>query len=80
MDIRIVKRIFGSKVVVAGNIATAVLTSGSREEVIQLVRNTIADTSAGGGHILMASSSLYSGTNPDNYRAMVETVREYGKY
>ena len=80
MDISIVKKIFGNKVVVAGNIATGALISKSRDEVIKLVKETISNTSAGGGHIMMASSSLYSGINPDNYRAMVETVHEYGKY
>lgn len=80
MDIGIVKKTFGSKIVVGGNIATAVLTTGSREDVVKLVRETIFGTSVGGGHMMMASSSLYSGVDPDNYRAMVETVHEYGKY
>jgi uroporphyrinogen decarboxylase len=80
MDIRIVKKIFGDRVVVAGNIATGALIDQSRDEVVRLVQDTINDTSAGGGHIMMASSSIYSGINPDNYRAMIETVHEYGKY
>ncbi len=80
MDISVVKHIFGRKVVVAGNISTGIMTSQSREETIALVKETISKTSGGGGHILMASSSIYSGVNPDNYRAMVETVHDFGRY
>ncbi len=77
MDIGIVKRIFGEKVVVAGNISTDFLSRGSRDEVIRLVKETISRTFAGGGYILMASSSIYSGVNPENYRAMVETAQSH---
>ena len=77
MDIGIVKRIFGEKVVVAGNISTDFLSRGSRDEVIRLVKETISRTSAGGGYILMASSSIYSGVNPENYRTMVETAQSH---
>ena len=80
MHIGIVKRLYGSRIAVAGNIATGLLTAGSREDVTRLVRDTIATTSAGGGHMMMASSSLPSGVNPDNYRAMVEAVHTYGRY
>jgi uroporphyrinogen decarboxylase len=80
MDIGIVKNIFGKSVVVAGNISTGFLTRGSREGVINLVKETISKTSVGGGHILMASSSIYSGVTPENYRAMVETVHTCGRY
>ena len=80
MDIGIVKKIFGTKVVVAGNISTDFLSRTSRAEVIDLVKETISNTSGRGGHILMAASSILSSVNPDNYRAMVETVHTYGKY
>jgi uroporphyrinogen-III decarboxylase len=80
MDIGIVKNVFGKKVAVAGNISTDFMTRGSREEVIALVKETIAKASMGGGHIMMASSSIYSGVNPENYRAMVETVHTFGRY
>jgi uroporphyrinogen decarboxylase len=80
MDIATVKNLFGRRITVAGNIGTDVLTRGSREEVVQLTRETLARTSADGGYILMASSSIYSGVVPENYRAMVETVHRFGRY
>jgi uroporphyrinogen decarboxylase len=80
MDISVVKQVFGRKVVVAGNISTGFMTRRSPDETVALVKETISKTSVGGGHILMASSSIYSGVNPDNYRAMVETAHTYGRY
>ena len=80
MDITTVKRVFGRKIAVAGNISTDLLTRASPEEVVRLTRETLANNSVDGGFILTASSSIYSGVNPDNYRAMVETVYRYGWY
>ena len=80
MDIRIVKKIYGRKVIVAGNVATGALIDDSRDEVVKLVKDTIEETSAGGGHIMMASSSIYSGIKAENYRAMIETIKEFGQY
>ncbi len=77
MDIGLVKKSFGTKVVLAGNISTDFLSRKSRAEVIDLVKKTISRTSVGGGHILMGSSSMLSSVNPDNYRAMVETAQAY---
>jgi len=77
MDISRVKKMYGQKVVVAGNISTDFLSRKSRAEVIELVKKTMSKTSSGGGHILMGSSSMLSSVNPDNYRAMVETAQSY---
>jgi len=41
---------------------------------------TIAKASPGGGHILASSNSLHPAVNPANYRAMVRTAREFGRY
>jgi uroporphyrinogen decarboxylase len=80
MDIGSVKRVHGSKIVVAGNISTRLLSTGTREEIVNLTRETIERTSGGGGHILMSSSSVLSSVNPVNYLAMVETARAFGTY
>jgi len=77
MDIGTVKKRFGSAVVVGGNVSTNVLSMASREEVVALVKDTIAAASPGGGHILMGSSSMLASVKPENYRAMVETARTF---
>lgn len=80
MDMALAKKIFGRKVVVAGNISTDFLARRSPEQVDELVRLTMDAASGGGGHILMASSSIFSGVVPENYAAMVKAARKYGKY
>ncbi len=81
MDIGDVKEKYGKRIALAGNIdVTAVLPMGSRQEVIEAVKETIAKASPGGGHIMASSNSIHPGVKPDNYRTMVEATREYGKY
>ena len=65
----------------AGNMdATVILPRGSREQVIEAVKETIAKASPGGGHIMASSNSIHPGVKPENYRIMVEATREYGQY
>jgi uroporphyrinogen decarboxylase len=80
MDIAIVKKVFGDKIAVAGNISTDLLSRGTEAEVETVTRKTIERTAAGGGYILMAGSSIHSGVNPKNYKKMVETTQYYGRY
>lgn len=81
MDIGEVKEKYKDRICLAGNIdATAVLTRGTKEEVIDAVKETIAKASPGGGHIMASSNSIHPGVDPKNYRTMVEATREFGRY
>ena len=81
MDIGEVKSRYGDRLAVAGNVdCTEVLTRGTREDVVEAVKETIAKASVGGGHILSSSNSIHPGVNPENYRTMVEAAREFGAY
>jgi uroporphyrinogen decarboxylase len=80
MDIGIVKKVFGSRVAVAGNISTDLLSRGSPADVERETRKTMEETAAGGGYVLMAAASIHSGVKPQNYRMMVDTVHRYGSY
>jgi len=57
-----------------------VLTRGTVEEVEEAVKETIAKASPGGGHILASSNSIHPAVKPENYKAMVEAARKYGRY
>jgi uroporphyrinogen decarboxylase len=78
MDLREVKRRYGSRVAVVGNVDVDLLSRGSREEVIAAVTGLIRDVSAGGGHILSSGNTIAASVRPDNYRAMLETARLTG--
>ncbi|MFA0759890.1 MAG: hypothetical protein NOOUEUKL_002574, partial [Candidatus Fervidibacter sp.] len=81
MDIGEVKAKYGDRIAVIGNVdCSFVLTRGTVEEVEEAVKETIAKASPGGGHILASSNSIHPAVKPENYRAMVEAARRYGRY
>jgi uroporphyrinogen decarboxylase len=81
MDIAEVKKKYGNKIAVIGNIDCAhLLTLGTPEEVREATLECIKTTSPGGGHILSSSNSIHSDVPPENFLAMLETAREFGKY
>ena len=44
------------------------------------MRQCIARAAAGGGLIVSSSNTIHRGVKPENYRAMLDAVREYGRY
>jgi len=81
MDIGEVKQKYKGRVAVCGNVdCTCILPHGTKEQVIDAVKETIAKASPGGGHVLASSNSIHPGVNPENYRTMLETAREFGTY
>ncbi len=65
---------------VVGNVDVDLLCRGTVEEVIAEVKRLLETASVGGGHIMCSGNSIISAVNPENYRAMVETTKEFGVY
>jgi uroporphyrinogen decarboxylase len=69
-----------------GNVDCAqLLTFGTPEETVVATRAALAKGMAGvaeggGGFICSSSNSIHSGVKPENYLALMQTVREYGCY
>ncbi len=81
MDIGEVKRRYGDRIAVVGNIdCTVVLPLLSEKEVEEVVKETIAKAAPGGGFILSSSNSIHPGVKPENFLAMVRAARRYGRY
>jgi len=81
MDIARVKREYGDRVALVGNIDCGMLLSfGTPEQVRQTVRETIRVAGPGGGFLLASSNSIHSSVKPENYLAMAEAGREFGEY
>ena len=81
MDIQKIKKMYGNIVCIVGNIDCGdLLTSGAQEQVVEAVKECISKASPGGGHILSSSNSIHSGVKPENFLAMVETAKNFGKY
>jgi uroporphyrinogen decarboxylase len=80
MDIGEVKEAYGDRIALCGNVDCGELLSrGTPEQVVEAVKETIAKGSPGGGHILASSNSIHPAVKPENYRAMLDAAREFGR-
>jgi uroporphyrinogen decarboxylase len=81
MDIGEVKRKYGERVCIVGNIDCGdLLCHGTPEMVREAVRECIEAAAPGGGFMLASSNSIHSSVRPGNYVAMAEACREFGVY
>jgi uroporphyrinogen decarboxylase len=81
MDIGEVKQKYGRRVCLIGNIdCSHLLSEGSVEEVEQAVKECIRKASPGGGHIIASSNSIHSSVKAENYLAMIEAAKKFGRY
>jgi uroporphyrinogen decarboxylase len=81
MDLGYVKGKWGKKICIMGNVNCAgSLVNGSAEEVAREVKKCIDLAAPGGGYICSSSNSIPRGVKSENYRIMVETIKEYGIY
>ena len=80
MDIVAAKRRWGDQICLLGNVSVHLLSAGSPGEVRAEVRRLLREVAPGGGYILTSGNSLASYCRPENVRAMVETLQEYGAY
>lgn len=81
MDIGEVKARYGDRICLAGNINCGyTLSEAPVERVAREVKEAIRKAGPGGGYIMTSSNSLHSSVKAENYKAMVEATRMYGKY
>ena len=81
MEINAVKREYGSKIAIIGNIDLGyTLTRGTPEEVRAEVRQRIHDLAPGGGYAVSSSNSVPEYVPFANFNAMREATFEYGRY
>jgi uroporphyrinogen decarboxylase len=81
MDIAQVKRQYGDRIFLGGNVdCRSTLPYGSEADVRAEVRRLIDAASPGGGHVLMSSNTLHANVKPENVLTMIHEARKYGKY
>ncbi|MCL4535507.1 MAG: hypothetical protein M1370_10165 [Bacteroidetes bacterium] len=81
LDIRAVRRQLGTKVCLLGNInQTYPLGLGTPEEVRYEALTLLRDIAPAGAYCLGSGHSVQDYVPLENYRAMTDTVREYGRY
>jgi len=77
MDIQKVKKMYGDKVTLIGNVDINTLTSGTEDDVKQEVWSLMDSCAPGGGYMLSSGNSLTNYVNPENVRAMGEAKDEW---
>lgn len=80
MDLTALKRDYGDRLCLLGNVDLNLLGEGTTDEVDAEVKKLIDILGPGGGYIVSSGNSLASYLKPDNIRAMSDAVRKYGGY
>lgn len=80
IDVCFVKKNYGNRLCLVGNIDMELLSNGTPEEVEQLTIKRIQQLGPGGGFILASGNSLTDYCRPENIKKMTDTVKNYGKY
>jgi len=81
MDLAEVKTKYGRSFAIKGNVNCATtLVSGSVEDTVAETKKCLETGMPGGGYVISSSNTIHSSVNPENYRAMLETIDKYGDY
>jgi uroporphyrinogen decarboxylase len=81
MDLAEVKAKYGDRVALKGNVDCAqLMTFGTPQEVVEATKVALEQGMPGGGYILSSSNSIHSAVKPENYAAMLQTLKDYGQY
>lgn len=75
-----VKKTWAGKMALVGNIPTALLAYGTKEEIEERVKEYCLNAAPGGGYVLGSSTSIMEGIPPENFVAMTQAVHKYGRY
>ncbi|MDR2946363.1 MAG: hypothetical protein LBV79_06430 [Candidatus Adiutrix sp.] len=81
MDIAVVKKLYGDKVCLFGNVDQRdLMVNGTAEEVAEQTKEVIRIAAPGGGLCLGSDHSIHDDIPTENILAIVETGRKFGKY
>ena len=80
MDIEAVKRTYGGRICLLGNVDLNLLGLSRPEEVEREVRELIRKVGPGGGYVVTSGNSLAGYLRVENVRAMAAAVQKYGRY
>lgn len=75
-----VKRLYGDKVALCGNVNCGLLQTGTEEEVIADVRRSLREGMDGWGYIFCTSNCAYTGLSLERYELMHRIWKEEGIY
>jgi len=80
MDIQDMKRDYGARLCLLGNVDLNLLGMGTPDQVDDEVRGLIRDVGPGGGYIVTSGNSLAAYVKPENCIALSQAVHKYVQY
>ena len=80
VDIREVKRLYGNRVALCGNVHCAALQTGTDEEVIASAEYCLKYGGEGGGYIFATSNVPFKGMPPHRYQMILDIWKKHRKY
>jgi uroporphyrinogen decarboxylase len=80
VDIAEVKKRYGDKVCLIGNVNCSLLDTGTEAEVVESTRYALKHGMPGGGYIFSTSNCIYTGMRLSRYELMLEVWRKEGNY
>lgn len=81
MSLAEMKMKYGDRICLMGNVdCVYTLVRNSVEDTIAETRQCIRTGAPGGGYVLSSSNVIVDQAKPENYLAMVDTGKKYGKY
>ena len=81
MDIYNIKKIYGEKITLLGNLDCSYLMSfGSKNEIEKEIKRLIKYIAPGGGYVFSSSNAIHSGISTETFNFIRKKVLEYGQY
>jgi uroporphyrinogen decarboxylase len=80
VDIAEIKRLYGDRVCLIGNVNCGLLDTGTEVEVIASARYALQSGMPGGGYIFSTSNCIYTGMRLSRYELMLDVWRKEGNY
>jgi uroporphyrinogen decarboxylase len=80
VDIAQIKRDYGDKVCLIGNVNCGLMDTGTEEDVIESTRYSLTHGMPGGGYIFSTSNCIYTGMRLERYELMLDVWRREGSY
>lgn len=80
VDLAEVKRLYGDRVCLIGNVNCGLLQTGTDEEVIADVKRSLSQGMDGWGYVFATSNCVYTGMSLKRYELMQSVWQEYGIY
>ena len=80
VDIAEIKRRYGQRVCLIGNVNCGLMDTGTDEEVRRSARYALVSGMPGGGYIFSTSNCIYTGMKLARYETMLDVWRQTGNY